>query len=121
MKDMKSWGYGNPLKNRRCSLEELHKLLAKVEQDENHWLYQGNRQPYGWGKIWFRGRFEYVHRLFYLIFRGPVPPGWDIHHKRFCKKRNCVNPWHLERHPHDYHAKITNGTAPEGPDEPLPF
>jgi hypothetical protein len=113
----KSYGLGNALKDRRCTLEELAKLLSSVKKSGAHWLFNGNTKPYGWGKLWFRGKWEYVHRVFFLVFRGRVPAGWDVHHRKHCRIRNCVNPWHLSKHPHADHTKITNG----GAEPPLPF
>src|ERR1700676_1261143 len=35
-----------------------------------------------------------AHRLAYLMFVGPIPEGFEVHHK--CKTTRCVNPDHLE-------------------------
>jgi hypothetical protein len=40
-----------------------------------------------------RGR-DYGHRVFYELFKGPIPAGLTIDH--LCRVRCCVNPNHLE-------------------------
>lgn len=35
-----------------------------------------------------------AHKALYEKHIGPVPPGLQLDHT--CKRRECVNPWHLE-------------------------
>lgn len=37
---------------------------------------------------------RYVHRLAYELFKGDVPEGHDLDHRKDCPK-HCVNPDHL--------------------------
>jgi HNH endonuclease len=48
----------------------------------------------GYGKIGIDGRTQYVHRVAYEHFIGPIPDGADLDHK--CRVRSCWNPQHLD-------------------------
>lgn len=39
------------------------------------------------------GRRRLAHRVFYMLYNGPIPKGHEIHHT--CGVRLCVNPRHL--------------------------
>lgn len=47
-----------------------------------------------------------AHRIAWVVHRGPVPPGYEIHH--MCRTRACVDPAHLEALPIAEHRLITS-------------
>ena len=48
-----------------------------------------------------------THRVVYIAARGPVPVGYDVHHK--CFNRRCVNIEHLEAIPAFQNRRRHNG------------
>jgi len=56
-----------------------------------HWL----GTPKGrYGKFTIGGRNDYVHRIAYEMWVGPLEPGAVVHHK--CGNSRCVRPSHLQ-------------------------
>ena len=60
---------------------------------EGCWLWNGPTFQ-GYGKVFVDGWNARIHRLTYILFRGPIPEGLTLDHG--CRVRNCANPWHLE-------------------------
>lgn len=58
------------------------------------WLWQGAKNPDGYGQMDHRWFTFGAHRVSYLAFVGPIPEGLVIDH--LCRVRHCVNPAHLE-------------------------
>ena len=63
------------------------------------WLWTGSTDGDGYGRIFLRrtngkATYDSVHRLVYMLFRGPIPKGSEPDHT--CRVRRCVNPGHLE-------------------------
>lgn len=57
------------------------------------WLWTGGLGPRGYGHIAFQRRVWRVHRVAWLLSRGPIPHGLQVHHR--CDVRLCCNPQHL--------------------------
>lgn len=64
-------------------------------------VWQGAKTSSGYGLLAVGKRSpaghcqpEYVHRLAYEAFVGPIPPGLTVDH--LCRTRACVNPEHME-------------------------
>jgi uncharacterized Zn finger protein (UPF0148 family) len=63
------------------------------------WIWRGairNKRD-GYGAVALPGRparYKAAHRAAYELTKGPIPEGFDLHHK--CRVRDCVNPDHLE-------------------------
>ncbi|MET8278291.1 HNH endonuclease signature motif containing protein [Micromonospora sp. NPDC005174] len=72
------------------------RILSSVKIDENScWRWQKYVKPNGYGQIGVPGQSsQYVHRVAYLTFVGPIPDGLQIDH--LCRVRDCCNPDHLE-------------------------
>jgi hypothetical protein len=57
------------------------------------WLWKG-RKHQGYGRIYFKGKQRYVHRIAWELANGiPVPDGLFVLHS--CDEPSCVNPSHL--------------------------
>lgn len=57
------------------------------------WIWTGNRNSSGYGRIKKQGKMRLVHRLAYELFVGAVPDGMVLDH--LCRQRGCCNPAHL--------------------------
>lgn len=58
------------------------------------WLWQGHRDPCGYGKFCLRGSYVGAHRVAYALAHGDeIPDGLFVLHT--CDVRACVNPNHL--------------------------
>lgn len=58
------------------------------------WEWVGCRGAGGYSVIREGGRNKRAHRVMYERFKGPIPTGLYLDH--LCRKRDCVNPDHLE-------------------------
>jgi hypothetical protein len=65
-----------------------------VEQASGCWIWQRSTSLNGYGQLFHEGRTQRAHRVFYELYIGPIPDGYQIDHT--CGKRLCVNPDHLE-------------------------
>lgn len=71
------------------------RLGHRIAVDEDGcWIWQGARQPEGYGRIKVRGRMDMAHRLAYRLAKGAIPAFFQIDH--LCFTPSCVNPDHLE-------------------------
>jgi hypothetical protein len=96
------------------------RLWARVEKGEGCWLWIGLLNTHtGYGRITYRGKGEYAHRLAYLFAVGSIDPALEIDHLCHnadpecqggaCMHRRCVNPAHLQAVPHRVNALRGNG------------
>jgi hypothetical protein len=58
------------------------------------WIWQQSASFNGYGQLWHDGRIQRAHRVFYQLYVGPIPDGFQIDHT--CGTKLCVNPDHLE-------------------------
>lgn len=72
------------------------RFLAKItETPAGHWIWRGATASGGvYGAMQYAGRVQPAHRVAWLIFRGPIPEGFEVDH--LCRKTLCCNPEHLE-------------------------
>jgi hypothetical protein len=70
-------------------------LLERVEYTEDGcWRWTGGCFSNGYSRLNRAGRQWLGHRITYIHDVGPVPAGMDLDH--LCRRRNCINPAHLE-------------------------
>ena len=81
------------LPKRRGLTVTEHLLYRRDITDDGCWEWPMMRQPNGYGRITTGGRVQFVHRVAYEAFVGPIPDGMVIDH--ICSNRACFNPDHL--------------------------
>jgi hypothetical protein len=57
------------------------------------WIWRGYRNAFGYGRVWFRYRRAYPHRVAWELQHGPIPEGLSVLHR--CDNPACVRPSHL--------------------------
>lgn len=62
----------------------------EVNEITGCWLWTGYINKDGYARL----NGQNAHRLFYIHYVAPVPDDLDVDH--LCKRRNCVNPQHME-------------------------
>lgn len=65
-----------------------------VEQATGCWLWQGELNRNGYGRVWVNGKRLMVHRVVWETLRGPIAAGLVLDH--LCRQRACCNPDHLD-------------------------
>jgi hypothetical protein len=58
------------------------------------WIWQRSTSLNGYGQLFYEGRTQRAHRVFYQLYTGQIPGGHQIDHT--CGTPLCVNPDHLE-------------------------
>jgi len=58
------------------------------------WLWTAGLTTTGYSKYTHCGRTDLGHRVAYSELVGPIPDDLEIDH--LCRRRNCVNPAHME-------------------------
>lgn len=81
--------------------DPLDRFIEKTQISETHsyngtpcidWTAYLNEDGYGTFKV--AGKVLKAHRFSYEQFVGPIPTSLQIDH--LCRRRNCVNPDHIE-------------------------
>ena len=69
------------------------------EQQNGCWLWTACRTGhYGW--VMFRSKGFVAHRAVYILLKGEIEKGIELHHKipeGVCTSKLCVNPDHVEK------------------------
>ena len=68
-------------------------FLENVQQTDGCWLWTGNLDVYGYGRVRFNRRTLKAHRVAYELFRGEIPDELLVLHE--CDNNPCVRPDHL--------------------------
>lgn len=64
-----------------------------VSAPDDCWEWRGSRHPItGYGRLRFRGKQMYAHRVAYILTYGEIPNGAYILHS--CDNPGCTNPKH---------------------------
>lgn len=80
----------------RAEHARLHRMID-VDPDTGCWLWKGrlNSNGYAWAQRGPGHPLRVVHRIMWENeHNAPVPKGQQLDH--LCRRRNCVNPAHLE-------------------------
>jgi len=71
---------GAAMTERPCA-NAIARLLARCDiQKRGCWVWQGCTDARGYGRIKAFGKPQWVHRLSYVIFNGPLADGQVVHH-----------------------------------------
>ena len=95
-----AWHRANDPKHPRIPKPLAARLLSHATQEGRCWVWEGAIQRNGYGVIGIGSltdgsrRMEYVHRVSYSLFVGPIPEGLQIDH--LCSNKRCLQPDHLE-------------------------
>jgi hypothetical protein len=80
-----------------CKLPPTIDSCVTICEVSGCWLWQGELNRNGYGRVWVSGRRLMVHRVVYALLVGEIPKGLVLDHKSdVCSHRNCCNPAHLE-------------------------
>ncbi len=85
------------------------KIQSNIFIDSNNcWIWQGSKNPKGYGNISVNGQSLNSHRVSYEVFVKPIPQGLEVDH--LCRVPSCCNPTHLE--PVTRQENTLRGTGP---------
>lgn len=71
------------------------RLLSRFTVEPNGcWRWTRALTTSGYGHFSLKNRYYQAHRLFYILFIGPIPDSLEPDH--LCRNRACVNPSHME-------------------------
>ncbi len=71
------------------------RMANRIRQMPNGCIeWVGSKTPHGYGKIGYRGKRFYTHRLTYIAENGEVPESKVIDH--ICRNRSCLRVDHLQ-------------------------
>jgi hypothetical protein len=65
-----------------------------IDRTTGCWIWQRSTSLNGYGQLFYEGRTQPAHRVFYQLYVGPIPAGQQLDHT--CGNRLCVNPEHLQ-------------------------
>lgn len=79
-------------------MNSIEKLWGKLTLGDNPvkncWIWNGQIEASGYGRMYYMNKRYRPHRFFYTLLAGPISNGLVVDH--LCKVRACVNPHHLE-------------------------
>lgn len=58
------------------------------------WVWTASGKGNGYGQFWVNGAYELAHRVAWSLRYGPIPDDREVDH--LCRRRECVNPGHME-------------------------
>jgi hypothetical protein len=71
----------------------VERFWTRVQKLNGCWPWTGSLDHYGYGTITIEGKRHKAHRLAFLLIRGTLPDGKELHHT--CENKRCCNPNHL--------------------------
>lgn len=69
-------------------------VWSRIEVTGFCWLWRGNVNDSGYGRVRVDGTLHRAHRFIYQVLVEPLPPALHLDH--LCRVTICVNPDHLE-------------------------
>lgn len=74
-----------------------------IDKKSGCWIWQLSLSNKGYAQTKVNGKTKEAHRLFYKKYKGDISSGMELDH--LCRRRNCVNPQHLEPVTHTENMK----------------
>jgi hypothetical protein len=74
-------------------MERFHRLSIP-EPNSGCWLWLGQIDKNGYGKMSLQGEKTTAQRAAWILLCGAIPEAFEVDH--LCKNRSCVNPDHLQ-------------------------
>lgn len=74
--------------------DRSERVMARVSYDHGCWVFNGCKDPNGYGRISGHDGTALAHRAVYIALVGPLAD--DIVLDHLCRNTSCVNPMHLE-------------------------
>lgn len=78
----------------RIPLRERFDQKWRLDEASGCWIWEGALHVYGYGKFYRNQKRDPAHRVGWELYKGPIPSGMVLDH--LCRRKNCVNPDHLE-------------------------
>lgn len=82
-----------------CCAECQFFACIRIGDPAECWIWVGYCDPSGYGRVSStfvkEGYPRYAHGLAWVMFIGPIPAGKQLDHRK-CRRKSCVNPFHLE-------------------------
>lgn len=69
------------------------RFTTKHTRGTGCWVWTGQRNQWGYGRLKVDGRTQYAHRTSWALHIGPIPDGLCVLHH--CDTPACVRPGHL--------------------------
>ena len=86
--------------------------MSRLVEQDGHLLWTGATSR-GHGRIWYNGRLEITHRLYYQLTVGPIPDGLELCHH--CEHKHCVRHVAPKTHRENMREdRIRDGTSNRG-------
>lgn len=102
-------------KRRHECYEKIMKNCINIKKNPDDWeedacdIYVAlSNNGKGYGRIQWKGKKWYPHRLMWVLIHGPIPKGYDIHHT--CGNKKCCNINHMVLMKHHHHSQLHNKT-----------
>lgn len=68
--------------------------LGSLFNNEACWIWTGEINRNGYGRVWHQGKRLMTHRVVYTLLVGEIPDGHVLDH--LCRNRPCCNPAHMD-------------------------
>jgi hypothetical protein len=69
------------------------KAYRRGDDPDACWIWGGNLNDLGYGRVRVQGRLRSAHRVAYELAHGPIPEDAQVRHR--CPEPACVRPEHL--------------------------